>query len=127
MLVFLPALSFSTQNLDMHAVPWFVRPKVYKPPEVCAFRQVASPKTRGKLVGKSDWEVVQRAFSPFNSESVMYPNAGEQGCYQPFDMPMAHIEYHDDGATIDNTELMVVSQSTPRRDTSCLLAEDRQG
>ena len=48
----------------MHAMPWFVRPKVYKSPEVCTFRQVASPATRSRLIGKSDWEVVQRAFAP---------------------------------------------------------------
>ena len=76
----------------MHAVPWFVKPKVYTSPEVCAFRQVASPATREKLVGKSDWEVVQRAFAPYNI--AMYPNAGEQGCFQPFDMPIAHLERH---------------------------------
>ena len=86
----------------MHAVPWFAKPKVYKSPEVCAFRQVASPATRAKLVGKSDWEVVQRA--PYNIK--MYPHAGEQGCFQPFDMPMAHIECHDNNATIANTELV---------------------
>ena len=50
----------------MHALPWYEKPKVYKSPEVCTCRQVASPTTRAKVVGKSDWEVVQRAFAPFN-------------------------------------------------------------
>ena len=96
----------------LHAVPWFIKPRVYRSPEVCTFRQVASPGARGKIVGKSDWEVVQRAFAPFNS--VLYPGAGEQGCYQPFDMPMAHIECHDDeGATIASTELVVFRKSHP--------------
>ena len=68
--------------------------------------EYCSPTTRAKVIGKSDWEVVQRAFAPFNS--VMYGSgAGEQGCCQPFDMPMAHIECHDDNATIVNTELVV--------------------
>ena len=64
------------------------------------------------MIGKSDWEVVQRTFAPFNSVmypegacSVMHPNGGQQVCYQPFDMPMVHIECHDDKATIENTEL----------------------
>ena len=91
---------------------------VYKieSPEVCTFRQVASPMatTRAKMIGKSDWEVVQRAFAPFNSVmypedgcSVVHPNGGQQVCYQPFDMPMVHIECHADKATIENTELVV--------------------
>ena len=95
----------------LHAVPWFVKPRVYRSPEVCTFRQMASPGARGEMVGKSDWEVVQRAFAPFNS--VLHPGAGEQGCYQPFDMPMAHIECHDEGATIANTELVVFRKSHP--------------
>ena len=33
--------------------------------------------------------------------------------YQPFDMPMAHIKCHDEGATIDNTELVVFRKSHP--------------
>ena len=67
----------------LNTVPWFTKPKVYKSPEVCVFRQVASPATRAQMAGKSDWEVVQRAFAPYNEK--LYPNAGEQGCYQPFD------------------------------------------
>ena len=100
----------------MHNVPWFTKPKVhvYKSPEVCVFRQVASPATREKLVGKSDWEVVQRAFAPCNIK--LYPNAGEQGCFQPFDMPMAHIECHDDEATTDNTEFVVFRKALLRRE-----------
>ena len=47
----------------MHALPWYVKPKVYKSPEV-SFRRVTSPATREKLVGRSNWEVVQRAFAP---------------------------------------------------------------
>ena len=52
----------------MHALPWYEKPKVYKSPEVCTFRQVASPTTRAKMTGMSDWEVVQRAFefAPYN-------------------------------------------------------------
>ena len=82
----------------LHRLPyaWFTKP-VYKSPELCVFRQVALPETRAKIVGKSDWEVVQRAFAPYHN--ILYPNAGEQGCYPPFDMPMAHIECHDDYTT----------------------------
>ena len=98
----------------MHAMPWYEKPKVRKSPEVCAFRQVASPTMRAKMIGKSDWEVVQRAFAPFNPVMypedgclVVHPKGGQQVCYQPFDMPMVHIECHDDKATIENTELVV--------------------
>ena len=74
----------------MHeAVPWYTTPKVYKSPEVCTFRQVASPVARGKLVGKSDWEVVQRAFAAYHTKLYPLPVEGDQGFYQPFDMPMA--------------------------------------
>ena len=91
------------------AMPWFVKPRVYKSPEVCIFRQVASPETTKRLVGMSDWEMVQRAFSPFNSVLHRYPSAASDKPkdYQPFnqfDMPMAHIECHDELATISNTE-----------------------
>ena len=89
------------------AVPWYTKPKVYRPLEVCTFRQVASPVARGKLVGKSDWEVVQRAFAAYHTKLYPPPLEGDQGLYQPFDMPMAHIEIHDENATIWNTELVV--------------------
>ena len=67
----------------LNIVPWFTKPKVYKSPEVCVFRHVASPATRAKLVGnyKSDWEVVQRAFAPYNIK--LYPNAGERDASNP--------------------------------------------
>ena len=71
----------------MHAVPWFVRLKVYKSLEVCTFQQV-NVREKLAMVRTSNWEVVQRAFAPFNSVmylndgcSVMYPNDGEQGHY----------------------------------------------
>ena len=97
----------------MHALPWYEKPKVYKSPEVCTFRQAASPTTMAKMTGMSDWEVVQRAFAPYNP--AMHPHVtaetktkGEQTVlYQPFDMPMVHIECHDNRATIDNTEAVV--------------------
>ena len=41
----------------MHAMPWFMKPKVYKSPEVWTFRQVASLTTRKKLIGNFRREV----------------------------------------------------------------------
>ena len=98
---------------QMCALPWFSKPRVYKSPEVCAFRQVASPETTSKIVGVSDWEMVQRVFSPFNS--IMHPSAASSKpeAYQPFDMPMVHIECHDEKATIANTEVVVFHKAHP--------------
>ena len=97
----------------LHAIPWYEKPKVYKSPEVVTFRQAASPTTMAKMAGMSDWEVVQRAFAPYNP--AMHPQVaseakgkgGQTVLYQPFDMPMVHIECHDDRATIENTEAVV--------------------
>ena len=44
---------------------------------------------------------------PFNSVLQLSAASDKPKDYQPFDMPMAHIECHDEQATISNTELVV--------------------
>ena len=93
--------------------PWYMVPRVYTRPDLCLFRKAASPEVKGRIQGRSDWQVVQELVAL--SAAVLYPRQASKQYerddsapwVQPFDMPMAHVEVSRPGCPLVDTELVV--------------------
>ena len=96
--------------------PWYMVPRVYTCPDLCLFHEAASPEVKGRFIGKSDWQVVQKLVAPMwlgchgtrsRQAANQYSRDDPALWVQPFDMPMAHVEIPSTKCSPTDTEVVV--------------------